>query len=65
MLPPGALSLSLQNGGSVVVASRPDGTFRIENVGDGSRTVSKVNRSELAALHAAISEMLKFYATNV
>jgi hypothetical protein len=61
--PPGALSLPLQRGGSVGVGSVPtEGVFTLDVCKYGGALVElKLNRSEWAALHAAIGELLEFY----
>jgi hypothetical protein len=56
--PPGDFKLTCTYTGMISVAPQHNGDFEIE-VNAVSRAV--LNRSELAALHAAIGEFLDFY----
>lgn len=55
--PPGSLSLSLANGGSVALSAQLMTGHFILTCGAGVT----MNRTELAALHAAAGELLTFY----
>lgn len=62
--PPGGIALQLRYGSGTIFV-RPDvtGTFEIEYAQSGlsAGPPATLNRSELAALHAAIGELLAFY----
>lgn len=62
--PPGGVELSLKSaaGHSVLVDPKfMQGTFEIKCVRGDNACAVALNRSELAAFHAAIGELLEFY----